>query len=125
RASLSISKMAFCSKIAMFGDFQSLPGDYLFRPGESIKIYAEVKNVSSEPLGSMHRIRVIGTLTIRDLEGRRVLEKRFPEEQQQDISRSKRHDFFCTYYFKLPRNIPQGLYTLQLRVTDAPTERKA
>jgi hypothetical protein len=48
-------------------------------------------------------------------------EQGFPDRYQPDRSHSQRHDYFNTYCFSIPANLPLGDYTLTLCVSDLAT----
>lgn len=122
-AALSIEKMCFCSEISRFGVYQPLPARPVFqpgrdgRPGEQIQLYVELRNFVSQPQASFYETRLASTLEIRDLRNKPVWRMDFPA-QQPDRSHTLRHDYFISFRFPVPREVPPGLYTLWVEVRD-------
>jgi hypothetical protein len=125
RAALRIEKMLFCRQIDDFGEFvprgavNGMPtfeagaGD---QPGETVRVYVELRNVSSRQHGDSYETRLAGSVELLDFEGQSAYKKDFPPEQHR--GQSARHDFFVNCSFSVPRRIPPGRYTLRVEVRD-------
>ena len=134
RAALVIDKACFCrdGKI-MFGVYDPLPEDYLFRPGEYVHVYVELRNFTSEavalPSGQTdYVIKLRSTYEIRDAAGKPVPGGRGEiARKAPNRSHTQRRDYFDGYHFCLPEadRLPSGLYTLWVSVADLPTGRVA
>jgi hypothetical protein len=123
RAPLTIEKMLFCSEVSRFGVYQPLAGEPMFwagregQPGEQIQLYVELQNFTSQPQGASYETKLASRLEIRDLQGKTVWLRDFPA-QQPDRSHTRRHDYFITYRFPVPRDVLPARYTLCLEVRD-------
>jgi hypothetical protein len=129
-AQLVIDKMCFVDGIDAikgFGVYRQLEEEHEFQPGDVLQVYAELQNFSSakDERTGLSAIRLKSEIRILDFNGRRVELKNFADEEGPDQSQTPRHDFFISYTWQLPRNMPDGRYTLRLLVTDVPTNRQA
>ncbi len=125
RATLRIEKMLFCRQIDDFGEyaareavngmptFEAGAGD---QPGETVRVYVELRNVSSKQRGDSYETCLAGSIELLDFEGRSAYLKDFRPEQHR--GQSARHDFFVNCSFSVPRKIPPGRYTLRVEVRD-------
>jgi hypothetical protein len=125
RAALRIEKMLFCRQIDDFGEFaprEAVNGMPTFeggagdQPGETVRVYVELRNVSSKQRGDSYETRLAGSIELLDFEGHSAYKKDFPPEQHR--GQSARHDFFVNCSFSVPRRIPPGRYTLRVEVRD-------
>ncbi len=72
RAALVIDKFCFCKRVQKFGRFDPLDNDPSFRPGDMVEVYAEIRNVSSQPHQTKQgdfRTHLRSKLEIRDSAG--------------------------------------------------------
>src|SRR5262249_37184925 len=121
-APLTISKMCFCREIKTFGVYDELPSDYQFlagsdgRPRERVRGYVEVRNCARPPRGEGVYERVLGSgLETRDERGREVV--RIKPATSPDRSLTPRQDYFITFEFHVPPQLPPGrLYTLWVHI---------
>jgi hypothetical protein len=125
KADLIIDKICFVENIWKFGDYDKLEEDHVFRPGEEVRVYVELKNFSSVPHGDGYRISLAGRGEIREFRGGLFSNIPFKDRTQADVSLSPRNDCFSRYNFWIPPNIPPGRYTLWLYVTEVSTRRTA
>src|SRR5262249_23304967 len=117
-------RICFVETIDQFGVFEPLPENPEFRPGESVVVYAELRNFSSVRRRDTHVIHLVSTGEIREYGGAPVIPRFFfTRESESDLSKSLRHDCFNRYSFTIPSTLPPGHYTLRIRVTDVPTGR--
>jgi hypothetical protein len=125
RAALRIEKMLFCRQIDDFGEFvpreavNAMPtfeGGAGDQPGETVRVYVELRNVSSRQRGDSYETRLAGSIELLDFELHSAYKKDFPPEQHR--GQSARHDFFVNCSFSVPRKIPPGRYTLRVEVRD-------
>jgi hypothetical protein len=128
RAALALDRLCFCRGITMFGVYEPLPDDYVFQPGEYVHVYVEVRNFTSakrpRPDGQAdYVVELASAAEIRDVAGKRVERLKVPPPGP-NLSHAQRHDYFVGYHFCLPE-LPPGVYTLWLQVTDGPTGRQA
>jgi hypothetical protein len=127
-APLVIEKLCFCKSIRGFGDYEPLPEDYVFQPGEHVRIYAELRNFISEQCESepgrpvfITRLASWAEIRTNDENHEQVWKQEFRRDNP-DRSQTQRNDYFDHYHFWLPELRP-GLYTLELNVTDLATKR--
>src|SRR5262245_9836205 len=123
RAALVMDKFCFCQQVKKFGDFQALGSKQVFRPGDMVEVYAEIRNVSSVPRHSEHgeyRTHLRSRLEIRAPSGEMV---KFFDCSKPDETLTPQHDYYQAYRFSIP-DAPAGAYTLNLEVRDVPTARK-
>lgn len=126
RAPLLIDKMCLCRSIGGFGDYVPLPADHVFRSGELVRLYVEMRNFQSDrreiaPGQMVYVTELGGRAEIRDFTGKPVWSQEFHRDRP-DQSQSLRTDYFEHYRFCLPELSP-GPYTLWLWVKDASTKR--
>jgi hypothetical protein len=124
RAPLELKKIFFCRRINGFGDYDALQPNPEFhggldgRPGERVRVYAEVRNFRSVPKGNIYETQLGCTLKIFSFDNHEkpVCE---PIELRAEPSRShtQRQDYFINVQFNLP-HLPQGYYTLRVDVRD-------
>jgi len=123
RAALVMDKFCFCRQIRRFGVFEAMDGSPSFQPGEMVEVYAEIRNVSSQPLRTTrgdHRTYLRSVLDVRKPSGESVWRKPF---EKPDETMTPQHDYFQHYRFQMPA-IEPGAYVLHLEVIDVPTGRK-
>ncbi len=123
RAALVMDKFCFCKQVTKFGKFEALGSKPTFRPGDMLEIYAEIRNVSSQPRRSEQgdfRAHLRSRLEIRAPAGEVV---RAVMCGKPDETLTPQHDYYQHYRFQLP-DTPPGVYTLNLEATDVPTGRK-
>lgn len=127
RAPLLIDKMCFCRSIGGYGDYAPLAADHVFRAGELVRLYVELRNFQSErreiaPGQMVYVTELAGRAEIRDFSGKPVWSQEFNNRDRPDQSQSLRTDYFEHYRFCLPELSP-GPYTLWLWVKDVSTKR--
>ncbi len=124
RAALVVPKMCFCRPVATparFGVYDLLEENHLFRPGDVVGLYVEVRNFTSAPHGSEFQTRVQTALEIHNDRGEMIWHCDPPPRS--DTSLSPQQDYCHVGRFALPPDMPAGAYTLWLKVTDVPTGR--
>ncbi len=123
RAALEIPKLCFCRPPATprFGVYELLEENHLFRPGEIMAVYMELRNFACEPRGSDYQTHVSTTVELQDERGKVVYSF---NTKRADPSLTPRQDFCHVARFPMP-DLPAGAYTLWLKVTDVPTGRTA
>jgi hypothetical protein len=126
RAALDVPKLCFCRPVAAparFGVYELVDGNHLFRPGEVVGLYMEVRNFACAPQGADFRTTVQTSIEVHNDRGEVVW--RFDPPARTEPSLSPRQDYCHVGRFALPTNLPGGAYTLWLKVTDVPTGRTA
>src|SRR5204862_7515770 len=103
------------------GVYELLDENHLFRPGEMIALYMEVRNFTCSARGDDYQTHIGTAIEIRDEHGQ-VLNHY--DIDNSDPSLSPRHDFCNGLRFPLP-SLPPGAYTLELKATDVPSGRTA
>jgi hypothetical protein len=124
RAALEIPKLCFCRPVstpARFGTFERLEENHLFKAGETVAVYMELRNFSCTPQQGDFATHVVSSVEIHDADGKVVF--RFDSDRA-DASLSPRQDYCHVGRFTLPA-LPAGAYTLWLKATDVPTGRVA
>lgn len=126
RAALEVPKLCFCKPLvapARYGVYDRIEENHLFRAGEVVGLYVEVRNFTCAPHGKDYRVHVQTEIEVHDEKGEVVW--RFDSPARTDPSLSPRQDYCHVGRFSLPGNMPAGAYTLWLKVTDVPTGRTA
>jgi hypothetical protein len=128
RAPLLVEKMCLCQSIKAFGVYEEMPECHVFQPGEQLRVYAELRNFSSERheangQPAVFLTRLSSTAEIRDKDKKSVWKQPLQRDEP-DRSQTPRHDYFDHYRFYLP-DLRPGWYTLEVTVEDLATHRKA
>lgn len=128
RAPLLVEKMCLCQSIKAFGVYEEMPEGHVFQPGEQLRVYAELRNFSSERheangQPAVFLTRLSSTAEIRDKDKKTVWKQPLQRDEP-DRSQTPRHDYFDHYRLWLPELRP-GWYTLEVTVEDLATHRKA
>ncbi len=118
RADLEIPSVALCSRVQAFGVYDEL-GDAAFVPqavNQAI-VYFEIKNFTSQPTDDgRFRSLIADSFEVLNPEGD-VLWKQ-EEPSIEDLSRSRRGDFFVAQRIALPATFAAGEYVLKITVED-------
>jgi hypothetical protein len=122
-AQMVIDKMCFVSDAHNFGDYKKLDEEHEFQPGDLLFVYVELQNFTSQrdERTGRYRIRLKSEVFIQDVKNNVVDGSNF--EANEDLSLTRRHDFYIQYPLRLRRDLPAGSYILRLNVTDVPTKR--
>jgi hypothetical protein len=117
-ARLELNSLAFCDKIDGFGSYHPFEQN-LFRPGQEVLLYAEVRNFKTEvtPAGR-YRSSLRSTIEIVKAGGDGELVERRHLNSTEDQSRSPRTDYFHSYKLDLPPQLTPGTYALKLTLED-------
>ena len=117
-AKLELRNVAFCHKIASFGNYERFDRDE-FTPNQPVLLYAELSNFKSAPAaGGKYLTRIRSSIEIHDAAGRLVM--RIPTLETEDLCLNHRRDYYHSYEFSLPpaSKIALGPHTLKLIVED-------
>jgi hypothetical protein len=125
RAALTIGTMRFCKWIEKYGDYDPLSDSHQFRAGDLVQVYVELRNFTSERQGPVHLTRLASRIDIHDANQALVWRQDCDDQQRAERSHTPRREYFRNYRFYVPENMPPGLYTLRIHVTDVPTGRTA
>jgi hypothetical protein len=123
---LAIDKACFVEEEGnSYGNYKEVPPGHAFRggtlnrPGDYVLLYVELRNFASELKNGYYTTKLSSTVEILDQKGKRVgLYDAFPEEKKPIINRNLVHDYCNTYSFSVPSDLPAGIYTLVIQVTD-------
>lgn len=121
RTELSISKACFCEWIKGYGDYKPLPEGYAFtawsasKPGECVQLYIELRNFASELRNGQYVTKLASAVEIRDPKGELMWSYRFDDSKH---GRTQLHDYYLSYSFHVPKNIPPGTYSLVIQIAD-------
>jgi hypothetical protein len=118
RSTLELDRICFCRRIDKFGQYEPLPNDYRFKPGEMVQVYVELQNFSIHEEQGMYETRLASSVEIQDAQNQTVWRQDFKDRDRPDRSRSPRHDYFNSYRFCIPENLPPGTYRLVVRIAD-------
>lgn len=123
-APMVMEKLSYCLDIEAFGVVQKR-ADCKFRAGDYVYVYAELQNlVDRRGADGRYAVRLSSALEIRAADGRAA--HRFPPIPNEPLySWTPRTDYFTRIGFQLPAQLPPGLYSLRVRVTDLDTGRTA
>jgi hypothetical protein len=129
RAPLRVEKMCLCKSISAFGVYEPMPQEHVFQPGEQLRVYAELRNFSSERHDetggpAVFVTQLSSTAEIRDHASKKTVWKQPLQRGEPDRSQTPRHDYFDHYRFCLP-DLHPGWYTLEVTVEDLATHRKS
>src|SRR5262249_4813509 len=109
-AGITIGKMYFFRSIEKFGVHEPLPDHHVFRPGEPVQVYVELRNFTSQQCGHTYVTRLSSSVKVCDYKNGLRWHEEFHDDKQPDESQSLRHDYFNNYCFRLPDNLAQGRY---------------
>jgi hypothetical protein len=131
RAPLDIDKACFCRSVRTFGAYDPVPDRPTFAPNTPTTLYAELKNVPSDPVdtpgGPGYVTNLVCTMRVEDAAGN-VVEFTVPgpnktwqtvpqhQETKKDFRRTPVRDYFVTFNFSVPSR--PGAYTVKIDVRD-------
>ena len=118
RAELLIPTVALCSRVSAFGVFEEL-GEGVLRAGvrNQAIVYFEIENFTSEETdGGRYRSLIRDRFEVMNPDGDLLWEHEEPNIE--DISRSRREDFFVAQRITLPPSLDDGDYVLKVTVED-------
>lgn len=119
-ATLQVRSLTFVESVGGYGEY-TLHEEAKFRPGESVTLYAEIENFTSESTKEGHRTRLGTSFEILDQNGKRVDSAQFPEVE--DLCKTPRRDFHMQYTITLPTRIYADEYEIRLIVTDEQSQK--
>lgn len=120
-ANINIKRAAFCREVKSYGVITRFPKD-VFRPQETVLLYAEIENFRSTPGPEGYRTELRGSYVIQSENQQRVA----PEvvlAPIADLCENERKDFFLNYFVTLPQQIYPGKYHLILTIEDTQAQR--
>lgn len=132
KAALRVEKVAFYKKIYGFGRYDPWPAAQPYRPGDTARLYVEVRNLGCHTAADGYVTRAETLLEVRDSKGQ-LVEQMDPDNYQQrvrvvrihheDKSRSPVRDYFKPYQIVIPSQ--PGVYTVTVEVRDPTSGRAA
>ncbi|MGH7135597.1 MAG: hypothetical protein ACREHD_07645, partial [Pirellulales bacterium] len=112
---LVVRNLTFCTHVHSYGVLQRFePAE--FRAEQQMLLYAELENFKSEETAQGFHTSLEGRYQILDRQGQRVAHDELSTTEEH--CQNRRRDFFVAYFIKLPKNIYEGSYTLDLTVED-------
>jgi hypothetical protein len=124
RANLVIDKMCFTQRIHSFGVYLPCKEDQLFRPGDWVEVYVELRNFSNEKIADGYAVRLSSNLVVRDFNDVYQWGGDL-QERPTDLTKTPRQDCFYRCAFEIDRRCKPGMYKLFLTIKDVPTGRIA
>jgi hypothetical protein len=112
---LVVRNLAFCTKIASFGQIERFASDDL-APGQAVLLYAELENFKSLATADGYKVSLKARYEIEDPDGR-IMEER-DLEAVEETCQNPRTDFFLSYRLKLPERLAAGEHKLRVTVED-------
>ncbi len=121
-AALAITKCCFCDDIRCLGEYIEMPADRPFqagaggRPGDFVKVYVELHNLTCRKQGLFYETALASTLTIKHP----ATGRKWPVDRPAQVARSltSRPDWFLTCHFCVPPDLPVGDYDFIIEVKD-------
>lgn len=114
---LDLQNAAFCSSVQAFGNYVEFEST-TFKPDDEVILYVELQNFASRERadGKAFETEFQGAYQILDSSGKRVADHDLPVEH--GVCRQRRRDYFLAYRIHVPKNVPEGPFTLQLTLED-------
>jgi hypothetical protein len=126
KAGLQIAKLCYCrlpAKPVRQGVYQPLPDDQVYRVGESVELYMELRNFSCEARDREYATHLSTVIEVRDDRNEVVLRHEF-ERDRPEIGQTPKQEHFHICRFPV-QGLPAGKYSLHATVTDIPTGKAA
>jgi hypothetical protein len=126
RSPLAINKACFVEEeVNSYGNYKEVPAGHAFRnatpnrPGDYVLLYVELRNFAGEFKNGYYTTKLSSSVEVLDQKGKLVWRcPAFPEEKKPITNRNLVHDYCNTYSFSVPSDLPAGIYTLIIQVTD-------
>lgn len=123
-ANLRLRNLAFCQQINGFGNYETFPEDQ-FTPGQTVLIYAEIRNFKSAPTqAGQFLTRIRSTIEIYAVSNGQQLVDRSTFDPTEDYSRTLRTDYYHSYRLDLPANLVRGPHLVKLILQDELTGKQ-
>jgi len=126
KAELRIDKLCYCRapiKPVRYGVYQPLPEDHVYRVGETVELYMELRNFSCEAKEKEFSTHLATVIEIRDDRNEVVARFEF-ERDRPDVGQAPRYEYFHICRFPV-QGLAAGQYTLNAQVTDVPSGKSA
>ncbi len=122
-APLRIPTMTLCTRVDGFGVYNTVTEQQLPALGASgIVLYCEVQGFSSRQQELNWETRLAQQISLIDAQGQTIW--RDQPNTVVDLCRRQRRDFYIARIIRLPENLPEGKYILQVAIEDQLTGRK-
>jgi hypothetical protein len=132
KAALRLEHVCFCQAVRKFGDVVPFEATHEFRPEEHVYLYLEIRNFTCKLMDNIQAplkapgaatanstetfsIKLATRLEICDPQGRPVVHW---DLNREDHALTPTQDYYHTYRFNVPKNLPPGNYTLWVTVAD-------
>jgi hypothetical protein len=123
RRPLEIASLRLCTRVKKIGQVESLdPGS--LKPGQRLLVYWEMSGLEYQARGDAFVSRLAAHLELRSGTDGPVVWELAPRAAE-DVSASRRRDYYASYPIELPRTLEPGPYRLRLIQTDLIGNRAA
>jgi hypothetical protein len=112
---LSISRMALCRDVRSFNEYTEIDVGHL-QPGQAFLIYAALENFRSISTLNGFQTLTLSSLEVWTRSGQQVARQTLGTAT--DVSDAPRDQYYLTHAMKVPDNLVEGDYVLQLNVFD-------
>lgn len=126
QAELEIPTIALCTKIDRFGTYMPItPPKFAVRGSNNrFAVYCEVQNFATRQNGNgMWETNLVEECVLYNESGGVVWQG--TATPVTDLSRNRRHDFYCYEIVQLAPSLPAGKYVLKMTITDQQSKRVA
>lgn len=125
QADLSVPTIALCTQVRTFGEYDPIdPARFDAGNDHDVVLYCEVENFSSQmDEKQFWQTKLTQEAVLYSEQGLPVWADK--NQQINDISRRRRHDFFIVKLLKLPANLGIGRYLMKVTITDQQVNRIA
>jgi hypothetical protein len=114
-SALSVLNLSFCKEVLAYGNYEPI-GNTRFRPGEGVRLYAELENYRSETTDKGYHTSLATSYEVLDKNGNRVAHGEFAIID--DYCLRRRRDFYMEFALDLPARVYASEYQLQILVRD-------
>ena len=112
---LSVSRIALCRDVRGFNEFTEIDVGHL-QPGQEFLIYASLENFRSISTLNGFQTLTLSSMEVWTRSGQQVARQTLGTAT--DLADAPRERYFLTHAMKVPENLPDGDYVLQLNVYD-------
>ena len=122
-APLQVPTIALCTRVDGFGVYDTVtPEQWPALRESGVVFYCEVQGFSSRQQEQNWETRLAQQISLLDAQGQTIW--RDQPNTVVDLCRRQRRDFYVARIIRLPDNLPEGKYTLQVAMEDQLTGRK-
>lgn len=117
-----VARIALCRRVVTFGVYdEQSPADFVAGRAVPTIVYSEIRNFSSQKTDGGYRTLLGTRLEVLTHDGKSVWEQ--SEPQIEDLSRTRRTDFFLAQRITLPATLAAGDYILKVYIEDKLSSR--